>query len=68
MKHFPRIDRETLLIWATEDRALGTELTFGMEPWFGEGMLRIRYIPDCSHWVQQEQPDLVNEYLLEFFG
>jgi pimeloyl-ACP methyl ester carboxylesterase len=39
-----------------------------MEPWFGEGMLRIRYIPDCSHWVQQEQPDLVNEYLLEFFG
>lgn len=67
MKDFPRIDSETLLIWATEDRALGTELTFGMEPYFGDGP-RTRYIPDCSHWVQQEEPELVNEYLQEFFA
>jgi pimeloyl-ACP methyl ester carboxylesterase len=26
----------------------------------------IRYIPRCSHWVQQEQPLLVNRYLDEF--
>jgi len=67
LKDFPRIYRETLVIWATDDWALGTELTFGMEPWFGEGKLRIRHIPRCSHWVQQEQPDLVNEYMQEFF-
>ncbi len=63
---FPVIESPTLLIWATEDRALGTELTFGMEPYFGEDKLRIRYVPDCSHWVQQEQPALVTEYLEEF--
>ncbi|MCY7331418.1 MAG: alpha/beta hydrolase, partial [Pseudanabaena sp. CAN_BIN31] len=26
----------------------------------------IRYIPNCSHWVQQEQPQLVNQLMREF--
>ena len=62
---FPKIDRPTLVIWAENDRALGKELTYGLEPYFSDG-LTIRYIPDCSHWVQQEQPLLVNEFLHEF--
>ncbi len=60
----PRIQAPTLLIWATEDRALGTELTRDMERWVSD--LQIRYIPKTSHWVQQERPELVNRYLLEF--
>lgn len=56
----------TLLIWGEEDMALGKELTYGMEQYVPE--LRIRYIPNCSHWVQQEQPELVNEYMREFLG
>jgi epoxide hydrolase 4 len=28
--------------------------------------LTIKYVPKTSHWVQQEQPGLVNSYLLEF--
>ena len=28
----------------------------------------VRYIPDSGHFVQQEQPDLVNRWLLEFLG
>ena len=61
----PPIARPTLLIWAEEDTALGKELTYGMEPLF-RGPFSIRYIADCSHWVQQEQPELVNQYLLDF--
>ena len=36
-----------------------------MEPLFG-GPFRIHYVPDCSHWVNEEQPELVNRLLLEF--
>jgi pimeloyl-ACP methyl ester carboxylesterase len=61
----PTIKSPTLLIWAEQDRALGKELTYGLDKYFEDG-LTIRYIPDCSHWVQQEQPLLVNELLDEF--
>jgi pimeloyl-ACP methyl ester carboxylesterase len=62
---FPKIARPTLLIWAEDDKALGKELTYGLDRYF-TGELRIRYIPNCSHWVQQEQPLVVNQYLDEF--
>lgn len=62
---FDRITCPTLLIWAEEDTALGKELTYNMEPCF-VGRFETRYIPQCGHWVQQEQPELVNQYLFEF--
>lgn len=64
---FPKIGSPTMIVWAEEDRALGKELTYGLDPYFTEPPL-IHYIPDCSHWVQQEQPLLVNQYLMEFLG
>jgi epoxide hydrolase 4 len=60
-----RIAAPTLLIWAEDDVALGKELTYGMEPLFS-GPFRIHYVPGCSHWVNEEQPELVNRLLLEF--
>ncbi|MEH2268291.1 MAG: alpha/beta hydrolase, partial [Nostoc sp.] len=27
---------------------------------------QIKYIPNCGHWVQQEQPEFVNQYMREF--
>ena len=65
VRNFPKIKVPTLLIWAENDRALTKNLTYNLEPYF-EAPLEIRYIPDCSHWVQQEQPDVVNKYLGEF--
>ena len=56
----------TLLIWGEQDRALGIELTTGLEQWVGQ--LEIRRIPDSGHWVQQEQPEKVNSYMLEFLS
>ena len=55
----------TLLIWAENDVALGKELTYGMEPLFS-GPFRIHYVPNCSHWVNEEQPELVNRLLRDF--
>ena len=56
----------TLLIWGENDTALGKELTYGTDRYAPD--LRIRYIPNCSHWVQQEQPELVNRALQEFLA
>jgi pimeloyl-ACP methyl ester carboxylesterase len=54
----------TLLIWGENDTALGKELTYGTSAYVRN--LQIKYIPNCSHWVQQEQPDLVNQYMRDF--
>jgi pimeloyl-ACP methyl ester carboxylesterase len=60
----PDITAPTLVIWAEADRALGKELTYGMDRWVQN--LTIKYVPKTSHWVQQEQPELVNRYILAF--
>ena len=54
----------TLMIWGEEDTALGKELTYETEKLVNS--LQIKYISNCSHWVQQEQPQLVNQYMREF--
>ena len=58
----PLVPVPTLLVWGENDRALGKELTFGTEDYVRD--LEIQYIPDTSHWVQQEEPARVNELLL----
>ena len=60
-----RIKCPTLLVWAEDDVALGKELTEGTAE-LVDAPFAIRFIPDCSHWVQQERPDEVNEALLAF--
>lgn len=54
----------TLIIWGENDAALGKSLTYGLEPWVPN--LKIHYIPNCGHWVQNEAPEEVNAQLLEF--
>lgn len=56
----------TLMIWGENDTALGKELTYNTKDYMPD--LQIRYIPNCSHWVQQEQPQLVNQYMREFLA
>jgi pimeloyl-ACP methyl ester carboxylesterase len=61
-----RVQAPTLMIWGEQDFALGKELTYGTERFVPD--LRIRYLPNCSHWVQQERPSEVNQYMLDFLG
>lgn len=61
---WPILEIPTLTIWGEADTALGKELTYGTEAYVRDW--QIKYIPNCSHWVQQEQPALVNSYIWEF--
>lgn len=56
----------TLMIWGEKDIALGIELTYGTHTYVPD--LRMQYIPNCSHWVQHEQPELVNQSICEFLS
>ncbi|MEO1672265.1 MAG: alpha/beta hydrolase [Cyanobacteria bacterium J06631_2] len=60
------LNMPTLTIWGEEDTALGKELTYGTEAYVRDW--QVKYIPNCSHWVQQEQPELVNRYMREFLN
>lgn len=52
------LDVPTLMIWGEKDKALGKELTYGTDKLVRD--FTLRYIPDVSHWVQQEAPETVN--------
>ena len=65
LRNYPKIEAPTLIIWGENDRALSRELIEGLDPYFTTPP-QIRTIPRCSHWVQQEQPERVNELLGEF--
>ena len=56
----------TLVIWGERDRYLGAELA---EPYPVDvpDLERVVRIPTASHWVAQDESDLVNRLLAEFF-
>ena len=54
----------TLVIWGEKDTALLTGNLEGLDRFVSD--LTIRRIPDGSHWVIHEKPDLVNVYIREF--
>jgi epoxide hydrolase 4 len=58
------IEVPTLMIWGERDFALGKELSVGTEKYVRD--LTVRYLPDASHWVQQEAPDQVNAIIEEW--
>ena len=59
------IQAPTLLIWAEDDFALGRDLTEDMQRLFASDF-RIEYLPNTSHWVMEERPEVVNHLLLDF--
>ncbi len=59
-----QVSAPTLLIWGEHDIALGIEMTYGLEQWVDD--IEVKRLPDSGHWVQQEQPDKVNQLMLDF--
>jgi pimeloyl-ACP methyl ester carboxylesterase len=49
------------MIWGERDTALGKELTYGTDQYVDK--ITLRYLPNVSHWVQQEAPEAVNAML-----
>ncbi|MCC3412183.1 MAG: alpha/beta hydrolase [Microcoleus sp. PH2017_29_MFU_D_A] len=64
--HREILEVPTLMIWGENDRALGKELTYGTADYVRD--FQIHYVPNCSHWVHQEQPQLVNRYIRDFLA
>ena len=54
-----------LMLWGEKDVALGKELTFNTKKYCRD--LEIVYDPVSGHFIQFDNPELVNEKLLEFF-
>jgi len=50
----PIIETPTLMIWGEQDIALSKESTYGTNEWVSD--LTLRYLPNASHWVQQDAP------------
>lgn len=62
---FPKITSPTFVIWGEQDVALSRNLIENTEE-FIDTSYSIKYIPNCGHWVQIEQPKLVNEFVSKF--
>jgi pimeloyl-ACP methyl ester carboxylesterase len=58
---FPVIQTPTLMIWGEQDVALTKQTTFGTDRLVKN--LTLRYLPEASHWVQQDDPAAVNAML-----
>jgi pimeloyl-ACP methyl ester carboxylesterase len=58
------VEVPTLVVWGERDEFLGKELTFGLDRWVRD--LRIEYVPDSGHWVQQDEPEVVTRLMLDF--
>ena len=54
----------TLVIWGEKDRAMVATNLDGLGKYIPD--LTIKRIPDGSHWVVHEKPELVNKYIREF--
>jgi len=63
-KDIPTIETPTLVIWGEQDIALGKELVDGTDELVAD--LTVRFLPDASHWVQQDQLAVVNAMLGAF--
>jgi epoxide hydrolase 4 len=59
-----RIDVPTLVIWGEKDPYLLTGNLNGLEQYVPD--LTVRRVPDGSHWVIHEKPELINSCIREF--
>ena len=62
---FRIITSPTLVLWGELDPYLGPELVDHLKPWVRE--LTIQRFPATGHWLNQQEPERVNEALLAFF-
>lgn len=59
------ITMPTLVIWGDRDAALDKPLA-ELSCEICKNKFTIKYVEGASHWVQMDEPDLVNQYMREF--
>jgi len=60
-----KLQMPVLMLWGEHDVALGKELTYNTKDYCNE--LQIIYDPTSGHFIQHDNPEWVNEQLMEFF-
>lgn len=60
------IDVSTLIIWGDSDGFLNSGMADAHRCVVKD--LTVKHIENCSHWVQNDQPEIVNQYIREFLG
>lgn len=60
------INVPTLVIWGEKDTALKTGNLIGLDEFIPD--LIIKRIPEGTHWVIREKPDLINSYIKDFIS
>ena len=60
------IEVPTLVVWGEQDVALDPICLDGTERYVRD--LTVKRLPDVTHWVQQDAPQVVNELLQEFLA
>ena len=58
------MDTPTLIIWGDQDRYLGRELAAPDRAWVPD--VRVERIAEASHWVQADDPERVNQLIVDF--
>jgi pimeloyl-ACP methyl ester carboxylesterase len=64
MRRMRPIVAPVLVIWGEQDRYIGRELAQPSRAWVPN--VRLERLAEASHWVQNDQPERVNELLIEF--
>ncbi|XP_019631368.1 PREDICTED: epoxide hydrolase 4-like [Branchiostoma belcheri] len=59
-----KVQCPTLLIWGDQDGALEVGLTEGTDRFVPDFTLKL--VPGASHWVQQDQPEVVNGHMRDW--
>jgi len=60
----PIIQVPTLMLWGENDPYTGKNSTLGTERYVKN--LDLKFLPNCSHWTQQDCPKEVNQYMSDF--
>ena len=55
----------TLVLWGEEDAFLSHKLVEGLDRLI-TAPFKLKLVPNCGHWIQQEAPQTVNRELLSF--
>jgi len=60
----PTIQIPTLMLWGEKDPYTSKNSTRGTDRYVEN--LNLKFLPNCSHWTQQDCPKEVNQYMSEF--
>ena len=66
LKMETKLPMPVLMLWGEQDLALGKELTYNTKNYCEN--LEVIYDPGSGHFIQRDNPKLVNEKLWEFLG